>query len=159
MQSSAPTTLLTCAVCVCEGATFSDFITPIEILYGINWADLPFAAPMGHVPYRLQVFCANSTQTTCSIMLRTPHSRTSTRTRTHTMHIRACASTHIPTHIYTNAKNAFIISFFNYFFLLFFSFPFLPFFSLIIGRYCCPNNVPSRRHVPCAYHQPYKDIH
>ncbi|KAJ7801044.1 class I glutamine amidotransferase-like protein [Mycena olivaceomarginata] len=51
----APETL-TVAVCICDGVTLSDFIPNIEILAGLNGADLNpfFAKGLGEVPFRLK---------------------------------------------------------------------------------------------------------
>ncbi|KAF8512312.1 class I glutamine amidotransferase-like protein [Hysterangium stoloniferum] len=47
---------LNIAVCICDGVTLSDFIPPMEILGGLNFADNPlFAAEVGEVPYRVKV--------------------------------------------------------------------------------------------------------
>jgi len=47
---------LNIAVCICEDVTLSDFIPPMEILGGLNFADNPlFAAELGEVPYRVQI--------------------------------------------------------------------------------------------------------
>jgi putative intracellular protease/amidase len=47
---------LTIAVCISDGVTLSDFITPVEILASLNDADRPrFHAEMGEVPYRVDI--------------------------------------------------------------------------------------------------------
>ncbi|KAJ7343857.1 hypothetical protein DFH08DRAFT_810398 [Mycena albidolilacea] len=48
--------ILTVAVCLCEGVTLSDFIPNIEILAGLNGADLSpvFAKGLGEIPFRLK---------------------------------------------------------------------------------------------------------
>ncbi|KAJ7915568.1 class I glutamine amidotransferase-like protein [Mycena leptocephala] len=47
---------LTIAVCISDGVTLSDFITPVEILASLNDADRPrFRAEMGEVPYRVDI--------------------------------------------------------------------------------------------------------
>ncbi|KAJ7121065.1 class I glutamine amidotransferase-like protein, partial [Mycena epipterygia] len=47
---------LSIAVCISDGVTLSDFITPIEILASLNDADHPVFGPaMGEVPYRVTI--------------------------------------------------------------------------------------------------------
>jgi hypothetical protein len=48
--------LLSLAVCVSDEVTLSDFITPIEILTGLNDGDNPmYGAAMGEIPYRIAI--------------------------------------------------------------------------------------------------------
>lgn len=48
--------VLKVAVCLCKGCTFSDFITPMEIISALNMADdATFAPLLGDVPCRVQV--------------------------------------------------------------------------------------------------------
>jgi putative intracellular protease/amidase len=47
---------LSIAVCISDGVTLSDFITPIELFAHLNDADDPlFGASLGYVPYRVAI--------------------------------------------------------------------------------------------------------
>ncbi|KAF7328835.1 DJ-1 protein-PfpI domain-containing protein [Mycena venus] len=48
--------ILSVAVCISEEVTLSDFITPMELLAGLNDADDPvWGVGMGEVPYRVEI--------------------------------------------------------------------------------------------------------
>ncbi|KAJ7030795.1 class I glutamine amidotransferase-like protein [Mycena alexandri] len=48
--------ILSIAVCISDGVTLSDFVTPVEILSHLNLADHPiYGAAIGEVPYRVTI--------------------------------------------------------------------------------------------------------